>query len=114
MLRDAGEDGVTNAEMSKVSLRYGGHINELYRKGYKIKKFNLDGGLFRYILISEPANIIYFKNANDETIEDIEKMFGNEVSDGLKNYLDEKHFHVVRKKDWYLQEQYFENHYTHQ
>jgi hypothetical protein len=103
-LKDAGENGMTNAQLSEISLRYGGHLGHLYRAGYKIKKYNLDGGLYRYILVSEPSNIIYFKNANDETYEEIIENYDDAISSlELQNLLAEKHFHIVRKQGWYQQ-----------
>jgi hypothetical protein len=104
-LKDAGEDGMTNAELSKISLRYGGHIGNLYREGYKIKKYNLDGGLYKYVFVSEPSTIKFFRNAQEEIIEDMGDIFGDSVSDELKNLLDTKHFHIVRRNGWYLQDQ---------
>jgi hypothetical protein len=103
-LKDAGADGMTNAELSRISLRYGGHLGHLYRAGYKIKKYNLDGGLYKYVLISEPSNIVYFKNANDEIYEEIIEQFDDAISSlELQNLLHQKHFHIVRKQGWYEQ-----------
>jgi hypothetical protein len=47
--------GVTNAELSQVSLRYGGHLGKLYELGYKIRKDSLGEGLYLYTLIEEPS-----------------------------------------------------------
>jgi hypothetical protein len=101
-LKEAGSEGMTNAELSKISLRYGGQLGALYRQGYKIEKRNLDGGLYNYILIAEPADIKYFKNANEEVFEEIEKSFNDLISSyDLENMLQEKHFHIIRKNGWY-------------
>lgn len=101
-LKEAGSEGLTNVELSKISLRYGGHLGDLYRKGYKIQIHNLDGGLYKYVLIAEPADIKYFQNANEEIFEAIRENFDNAITwDGLKNLLEEKHFHIIRKSGWY-------------
>ena len=101
-LREAGETGVTNAELSTISLRYGGHLGNLYRTGYKITKRNLDGGLYNYILVSEPADIKYFKNANEEIFEEISEQYDDSItSEELENLLHKKHFHIIRKNGWY-------------
>jgi len=94
---------MTNAELSKISLRYGGHLGDLYRKGYKITKQNLDGGLYKYVLIAEPADIKYFKNATEETIDELEKIHGEEIANDLRFILEDKYFHIIRKNGWYQQ-----------
>jgi hypothetical protein len=100
-LKVAGSEGVTNVELSKISLRYGGHLGNLYRQGYKIKKNNLDGGLFQYILISEPADIKYFQNANEQTFAAIRENVGESFATYLEKYLEEQHFHIIRRGGWY-------------
>lgn len=55
MLRGRGLKGITNSELSAISLRYGGHLGKLYELGYKISKESLGEGLFNYILIEEPS-----------------------------------------------------------
>ena len=104
MLIDAGDDGVTNIEMSFVSLRYGGHINELYRQGYKIKKMNLGGGVFRYWLISRPSQIRIPENAHDIFMNEVERRCGEEMSAEVSEIFDDLYFHTVRKNGWYLRE----------
>jgi hypothetical protein len=102
-LKEAGAEGVTNAELSKISLRYGAHLGDLYRKGYKILKFNLDGGLYKYVLIAEPADYKYFKNAQQEIIEAMTEKHDEDIANDLENLLEEKHFHIIRKNGWYQQ-----------
>lgn len=55
LLRSRAEKGITNAELSSVSLRYGAHLGTLYQLGYKIRKDSLGDGLFLYTLIEEPS-----------------------------------------------------------
>lgn len=54
-LRDHKETGITNLELSYVSLRYGGHLGALYQKGFKISKESLGNGLYLYKLLEEPS-----------------------------------------------------------
>ncbi|PYY28260.1 hypothetical protein [Paenibacillus illinoisensis] len=98
-LRRAGDSGVTNVELNKIALRYNARIQELYVRGYKIHSEELDGGVTKYILISEPAEP--FKKpdkAVDILIEDIESKYnGNISARELNEYLDTKGFTVRRK-----------------
>ncbi len=55
LLRSKGLEGITNAELSKVALRYGGHLGKLYELGYKIRKDFLGEGLYKYTLVEEPS-----------------------------------------------------------
>ena len=100
-LKEAGSEGMTNAELSKISLRYGGQLGALYRQGYKITKSNLDGGLYNYVLIAEPADIKHFRNAQEEVLEVMAEVHGENVSRSLKRILEKKHFHIIRKNGWY-------------
>ncbi|WP_124115379.1 hypothetical protein [Paenibacillus xylanexedens] len=98
-LRRAGESGVTNVELNKIALRYNARIQELYVRGYKIHSKELDSGVTKYILISEPTEP--FKRpdkAVDILIEDIESRFnGNISARELNDYLDAQGFTVRRK-----------------
>ena len=47
-------NGITNVELSKVALRYGGYLGLLYRDGYKITKAHLGDGVYLYTLTEEP------------------------------------------------------------
>ncbi|WP_339193901.1 hypothetical protein MKY95_19150 [Paenibacillus sp. FSL P4-0176] len=98
-LKRAGESGVTNVELNKIALRYNARIQELYVRGYKIHSEELDGGVTKYILISEPTEP--FKKpdkAIDILIEDIESKYnGNINARELNEYLDTQGFTVRRK-----------------
>jgi len=98
-LRRAGDSGVTNVELNKIALRYSARIQELYVRGYKIHSEELDGGVTKYILISEPTEP--FKKpdkAVDILIEDIESKYnGNISARELNEYLDTQGFTVRRK-----------------
>ncbi|WP_339304411.1 hypothetical protein NST33_18115 [Paenibacillus sp. FSL L8-0435] len=98
-LRRAGDSGVTNVELNRIALRYNARIQELYVRGYKIHSEELDGGVTKYILISEPTEP--FKKpdkAVDILIEDIESKYnGNISARELNEYLDAQGFTVRRK-----------------
>jgi hypothetical protein len=100
-LKEAGAEGMTNTELSKISLRYGAQLGVMYRQGYKIPKYNLDGGLYKYVLKSEPADYKHFKNAQEEIIEAMTEKHTEAIANDLKEMLDEKHFHIIRKAGWY-------------
>ena len=104
LLIDAGEDGVTNTEMATVSLRYGGHINEMYRQGYKIKKLGLGGGVFRYWLLSIPSQIKIPENAHDIFMDEVERRLGADISAEISEIHEDLYFHTVRRNGWYLRE----------
>ncbi|MFE6075678.1 hypothetical protein ACFVQB_14495 [Paenibacillus sp. NPDC057886] len=98
-LKRAGGTGVTNVELNKIALRYNARIQELYVRGYKIHSEELDGGVTKYILISEPTEP--FKKpdkAVDILIEDIESKYnGNISARELNEYLEMQGFTVRRK-----------------
>ena len=50
LLRGSGNIGITNADMSFISLRYGGIVHILEREGWDIEKTNMGNGLVRYVL----------------------------------------------------------------
>ncbi|MCP1185006.1 hypothetical protein [Paenibacillus sp. 1781tsa1] len=98
-LKRAGDSGVTNVELNKIALRYSARIQELYVRGYKIHSEELDGGVTKYILISEPTEP--FKKPVKAVvilIEDIESKYdGNISARELNEYLDAHGFTVRRK-----------------
>ncbi|PYE51542.1 hypothetical protein HUB98_05920 [Paenibacillus barcinonensis] len=98
-LKRAGDSGVTNVELNKIALRYNARIQELYVRGYKIHSEELDGGITKYILVSEPTEP--FKKpdkAVDILIDDIESKYnGNISARELNEYLETRGFTVRRK-----------------
>ena len=100
-LKEAGAEGMTNVELSKISLRYGAQLGTLYRQGYKIPKSNLDGGLYNYVLTYEPADYKHFKNAQQEIIEAMAEKHTEAIATDLEEMLNKKHFHIIRKAGWY-------------
>lgn len=98
-LKQAGELGVTNVELNKIALRYNARIQELYVRGYKMHTEDLDGGVTKYILMSEPtAPYKKPRKAVDILIEDVnDKYDGNISARELKDYLDTQGFTVKRR-----------------
>lgn len=72
-LRSAGRMGLTNAKLSEISLRYGGCLGTLYKRGYVIKKDYLSKGLYNYILVSEPEEITVRETALTKLMDEVEK-----------------------------------------
>ena len=54
-LREAGEDGVTSADLSEICLRYGARLSELYMRGYRIENRNMIWKRFIQICIKKSA-----------------------------------------------------------
>jgi hypothetical protein len=74
-LRHAGNIGLTNVQLSKIGVRYGGHLGDLYKRGYVVDKENLGDGVYNYILVSEPEEeVIEHKSALDMLIEGVNKL----------------------------------------
>lgn len=97
-LREAGESGLTNAQLSKIALRYNARIQELYVLGYGISTFSVSGGLTKYVLYSEP------KTTHDKPdhalnilLNEIDKCGGNVDKEQLLGLLDTNNFTVRRK-----------------
>ncbi|MCR8641428.1 hypothetical protein NV379_02050 [Paenibacillus sp. N1-5-1-14] len=81
LLRDAGKDGVMNTQLSKVALRYNARIQELYVQGYEIEIQHLEGGLSKYILLSEPEQISKKPEAALEiVVNQIKNTYDNKIS----------------------------------
>jgi hypothetical protein len=103
-LRDAGADGVTNKELSKISLQYSARIHELLRKGniIDIEKTEDGSGLLKYILRKETGKERFFETAEEEILNKIDYEFGGSVNSlELKVLLNECHSHIVRRANWY-------------
>lgn len=100
LLRDAGETGVTNKELSDVSLQYSARIHELRKAGCIIDHDKTDiSGIYRYYLRKLPAQEKYFDSAENEFLHQIETKYG--LSLEVKELLTELNFHVKRRANWY-------------
>src|SRR5699024_9113770 len=72
-LKDAGDNGLTNQELSRIARRYGAYLGEMYKEGYEIPKTNLGNVLFRYIYKSLPKNKIVREKAMNKIINESRK-----------------------------------------
>ncbi len=54
-LEARGPAGATNVELNEIGFRYGARLWELRKEGYRIRTESLGDGLFRFTLLSEPA-----------------------------------------------------------
>lgn len=73
-LRNAGEKGMTNGELSKISLRYGGSIGYLRMQGFTISTEKIGNGLYNYVLISEPVEHIEKPKAHNVLIDRVKEL----------------------------------------
>jgi|SRR5699024_2853768 len=99
-LKDAGDNGLTNQELSRIALRYGAYLGEMYKEGYEIPKTNLGNGLFRYIYKSSPKNKIVREKAIDKIINEIGKR-GAVNKDEFVKILEEMNVSVKYKPNTY-------------
>jgi hypothetical protein len=100
LLRDAGEQGITNKELSNVSLQYSARIHELRKAGCIIDHDKTEvNGVYRYYLRKLPATVKFFDSAENEFLNRIEKKYG--LSLEIKEDLTELNFHVKRRANWY-------------
>jgi hypothetical protein len=58
LLRQRGNRGAINSELSNIALCYGKRLSELRERGYKIATENLGNGVVKYVLVSEPEREI--------------------------------------------------------
>ena len=102
LLREAGEDGVTNHALSRISLKYDSRISELRMRGYEIETSHEKKGVYKYILKKAPSTDSLYLNATDEILMLIDTDFGGTIqSKELKSLLELMHFHITRKSGWY-------------
>lgn len=102
LLREAGENGVTNHALSKISLKYDSRISELRMRGYEIETTHEKKGVYKYILKKTPSADSLYLNATDEILMLIDTDFGGNIqSKELKSLLELMHFHITRKSGWY-------------
>lgn len=73
-LRFANAKGVTNVELSKIALRYGGYLGKLYELGYVIEKESLGNGVYNYVLVEEPTEeVTSFTSAYELLVSAVEQ-----------------------------------------
>jgi hypothetical protein len=100
-LREAGEDGLTTAQLNQICFRYGARLAELYKEGYVITKEALTDGLYKYILKAVPGDIKYFANAEDQFLATVAERFNKELAAELADMLMGYDFKIVRNPGWY-------------
>jgi hypothetical protein len=102
LLKEAGENGVTNIELSKISLRYNARISELIMSGYIIENTQVKKGVYKYVLKGFKSDVKSYLHAADEILMIVENGYKDRISSAeLKNLLEEKDFTITRKANWY-------------
>jgi hypothetical protein len=98
-LRKAGESGLLNTDLLKISVRWSSRVQELYQEGYKIEHELVGNGVYRYRLISEPeVKKPKPKKATQVLIDKVNSIFdGSVTSEQLSQLLDSEGFNIVRK-----------------
>ncbi|AYP68290.1 hypothetical protein PQE75_gp189 [Bacillus phage vB_BcoS-136] len=100
-LRNAGNNGITNVELSEIALRYGGYLGKLYEQGYKIDRESVgEKGVHKYILVSEPQTILVREKAMDKLLSAVRKEEIIDV-DGLIKILNDNNIAVKYKANTY-------------
>lgn len=90
--------GVTNADMSFISLRYGGIIHVLEREGWDIEKTNMGNGLVRYILHGDkPTKVVDNRTGLEIIRGEIEQHNGEITFSELLNIMKRNGLHIKHK-----------------
>jgi hypothetical protein len=97
-LREAGDKGVLNTEMSEICLRYGAVISNLHIAGYEITNESVNGGVRKYVLVNEPDEEPKPKKATEVLMDEITQKHQGIVYDfELEELLEKLNLTVVRK-----------------
>jgi hypothetical protein len=99
MLRNAGENGLTNTQLKDFCIRWDARVRELYQKGYVIEVVSLGNGVYQYVLKSEPEVVPPKpQKAIHMLMEEIQQRFdGSVTSSELMELLKDKGLNIVRK-----------------
>ncbi len=101
LLKNAGEEGVTNTELSKISLQYSARLMELRLKGFVIETIAIKNGVYKYVL-KKMADEIYYTNATDDILMMIKHDYQDAISsEQLRALLIKKYFNIQRKAGWF-------------
>lgn len=103
-LREAGDRGVTNAELKEITFRFGQAIHTLYMQGYAINVVELSNGICRYTLVREPEEelAISREKAVDILATEIDSKYKDGVNgETLIEVIKSLGFDVKRKKGFY-------------
>lgn len=101
LLKEAGDEGVTNVELAAITFKYDARISELRMKGYIIETVYVGKSVYKYVLKKIPSNHNNFRSATDQILLNMYDQFGERVSKYLAAQLENNHFHVTRKSGWY-------------
>lgn len=100
MLKEAGENGLTNIELyDYVTKSLGARLSELYERGYKIECTKVKNGIYKYVLVSEPPEN-YKKpiRAEDLLLQTIEGNYSGKIDiTELKKLLRDNDLIISRK-----------------
>jgi hypothetical protein len=103
-LKDAGPEGVTNAELNKITFKYDARISDLRRKGYVIKTEYIARGVYKYYLISTPSQIKVHDKAIDIFVEEVIKRGGKIDAWAIKPLVRELRLGMKRESGYYENE----------
>jgi hypothetical protein len=105
LLRERGETGAANYELSQIALCYGKRIGELYERGYVIEKEKGSHGIVWYKLVKEPAKE---KKSHPKAVDVLKKYiedFGGKVdAEELDILLEELNLQVRYKPGHFREE----------
>jgi hypothetical protein len=95
---EAGKDGVTNKDLSKISRCYTARLSELYAVGYEVDVTYLGRGLYKYVLIKSPDRQKTPVKQIDVLVDTINDVFNGEVTrEELAFLIEELNIDVARK-----------------
>lgn len=97
MLKRAGENGVTNTELIKITHRFGGTIFNLRMSGYKIELTNMGDGIVLYTLKRNTPSKVGKVKGIDLVANEIEVLGGRVSLWDLMNILEDHNLHIIHK-----------------
>ncbi|HSW76022.1 MAG TPA: hypothetical protein VLG50_03195, partial [Candidatus Saccharimonadales bacterium] len=108
LLRDAGAEGITNAELAKICLQYNSRLSELSKEGYVIETIHVKDGLYKYVLHKVPGNIVYHSDALTDVLIAAysESTNGWIMVERIPVIMAEHFSRMVRKPGYYQQQQF--------
>jgi hypothetical protein len=120
-LRDRGEEGATNKELSNIALNYTSCISNLYKMGHVIQCQQIgESGTYKYVLKKLTAKVKFHPSAYEDVVHTMYTVFNGTIEgeEGLIAILDATHSQFFRKHGYYkgqMQSEYeqFENQQMH-
>lgn len=102
VLRDAGEEGVTNTELVQISLKYDARLSELYKEGYIITNEHLGNGVYKYVLKAMPGQLVFYPDALSTFINGVAKNRDGMIAfEDIPELLDELDINMCFKAGYY-------------